>query len=214
MNMEFSLKVLVVDDEPLVRGLLAEILESLGYDVRACSSAADARTIAKPFDPDVAILDIDLGPGPNGFDLELALRATNPQMAIVFLSNVPSPKMVGVSPSSLPKNAAYLLKGNMGDSRALVEAITLASRGFGGKMRDDLTARHQLSGLSRSQFEVIEMVSRGLSNEEIADLRGTSVRAVRMIVARAFKAIGIDSPRGAGRVRAALSFLKVAGIPK
>jgi DNA-binding NarL/FixJ family response regulator len=212
--MEFSLKVLVVDDEPLVRGLLSEILESLRYEVMAASDAADARAIAKSFDPDVALLDIDLGEGPNGFDLELALRHTNPQLAIVFLSNIPSPKMVGVSPTSLPKNAAYLLKSNMGDSRALVEAITLASRGFGGKMRDDLNARHQLSGLSRSQFEVIEMVARGLSNDEIATVRGTSVRAVRMIVARAFSAMGIDNPRGAGRVRAALSFLKVAGIPK
>jgi DNA-binding NarL/FixJ family response regulator len=212
--MEFSLKVLVVDDEPLVRGLLAEILESLGYEVKACSNAADARSIAKAFDPDVAILDIDLGAGPNGFDLEISLRSSNPQMAIVFLSNVPSPKMVGVSPSSLPKHAAYLLKSNMGDSSALVDAITMASRGFGGKLRDDLNSRHELSSLSRSQFEVIEMISRGLSNEEIAGLRGTSVRAVRMIVARAFRAMGIDSPRGAGRVRAAISFLKVAGIPK
>jgi DNA-binding NarL/FixJ family response regulator len=212
--MEFSLKVLVVDDEPLVRGLLSEILESLRYEVMAASNTADARAIAKNFDPDVALLDIDLGEGPNGFDLELALRHTNPQLAIVFLSNIPSPKMVGVSPASLPKDASYLLKSNMGDSRALVEAITLASRGFGGKLRDDLNAKHQLSSLSRSQFEVIKMVARGLSNDEIATVRGTSVRAVRMIVARAFTAMGIDNPRGAGRVRAALSFLKVAGIPK
>lgn len=212
--MEFSLRVMVVDDEPLVRGLLTEVLASLGYEVAAASSAAEARTIAKSFDPDVAILDIDLGAGPNGFDLELGLRHTNPQLAIVFLSNIPSPKMVGVSPKSVPKKAAYLLKSNMGDSKALAEAINKASRGDGGSMRDDLQARHELSGLSRSQFEVVELVARGMSNEEIAEIRGTSVRAVRMIVARAYKAMGIESPRSAGRVKAAISFLKVAGIPK
>jgi DNA-binding NarL/FixJ family response regulator len=58
------------------------------------------------------------------------------------------------------------------------------------------------------------MVARGLSNEEIAIARGTSVRAVRMIVARAFKSMGIESPRGAGRVKAALSFLRVSGSVK
>lgn len=209
--MKFSLRVLVVDDEPLVRGLLAEVLASMGFEVEAASSAAQARSVAKSFDPDIAILDVDLGPGPNGFDLELGLRHSNPQLAIVFLTNIPSPKMVGVSPKSLPKNAAYLLKSNMGDPAELASAISQASRGFGGSLRDDLKARHELSGLSRSQFEVIEMVARGMSNEEIALARGTSVRAVRMILSRAFKSMGIPSPRGAGRVKAALSFLKVTG---
>lgn len=212
--MEFSLKVLVVDDEPLVRGLLAEVLTSMGYEVQSAVDAASAREVAKRFDPDIAILDVDLGQGPNGFDLESGLRHTNPQLAIVFLSNIPSPKMVGVSPKSIPKNAAYLLKSNMGNARSLANAINQASRGFGGSMRDDLTTRHDLSGLSRSQFEVIEMVARGMSNEEIADVRGTTVRAVRMIIARAFRAMGIPSPRGAGRVKAALSFLKVTGSAK
>lgn len=214
MTMEFSLKVLVVDDEPLVRGLLSEVLSSMGYEVQSANDAPSAREVAKRFDPDIAILDIDLGAGPNGFDLETGLRHTNPQLAIVFLSNMPSSKMVGVSPKSIPKNAAYLLKSKMGDSASLAFAINQASRGFGGLMRDDLLARHELSGLSRSQFEVIEMVARGLSNEEIAIARGTSVRAVRMIVARAFRAMGIDSPRGAGRVKAALSFLRVSGAVK
>jgi len=212
--MEFNLRVMVVDDEPLVRGLLTEVLSSLGYEVVAASSAAEARAVAKSFDPDVAILDIDLGAGPNGFDLELGLRHTNPQLAIVFLSNIPSPKMVGVSPKSVPKRAAYLIKSNMGDPKALAEAINAASRGDGGSLRDDLQVRHELSGLSRSQFEVVELVARGMSNEEIAQIRGTSVRAVRMIVARAYKAMGIESPRSAGRVKAVISFLKVAGIPK
>lgn len=212
--MEFSLRVMVVDDEPLVRGLLAEVLRSLGFEVSVAGSAAEARALSKSFDPDVAILDVDLGEGPNGFDLEVALRHTNPQMAIVFLTNIPSSKLVGVSPKSIPKKAAYLLKSNMGDSKILAHAIDQASRGHGGEIRDDLVARHNLSGLSRSQFEVIELVARGLSNEEIASLRGTSERAVRMLVARAYKEMGIESGSGSTRVKAALNFLKVAGIRK
>lgn len=212
--MEFSLRVMVVDDEPLVRGLLTEVLKSVGYEVAAAASSAEARVLAKSFDPDVAILDVDLGEGPTGFDLELGLRHSNPQLAIIFLSNIPSSKLVGVSPKSIPKTASYLLKSSMGDSRVLSEAINRASRGRGGEIREDLIARHNLSGLSRSQFEVIELVARGLSNDEIAMMRGTSVRAVRMLVARAYKVMGIESQRGSARVKAALNFLKVAGLPK
>lgn len=212
--MEFSLRVMVVDDEPLVRGLLTEVLKSVGYEVAAAATSAEARVLAKSFDPDVAILDVDLGEGPTGFDLELGLRHSNPQLAIIFLSNIPSSKLVGVSPKSIPKTASYLLKSSMGDSRVLSEAINRASRGRGGEIREDLIARHNLSGLSRSQFEVIELVARGLSNDEIAMMRGTSVRAVRMLVARAYKVMGIESQRGSARVKAALNFLKVAGLPK
>jgi CheY-like chemotaxis protein len=67
--MEFKLQVLIVDDEPLVRSLLTEVIKSLGYEAKAAESAAEARKICQSFDADVAIIDVDLGPGPNGFDL-------------------------------------------------------------------------------------------------------------------------------------------------
>jgi DNA-binding response OmpR family regulator len=67
--MEFKLRVLIVDDEPLVRSLLTEVIKSLGYEAKAAESAAEARKICQSFDADVAIIDVDLGPGPNGFDL-------------------------------------------------------------------------------------------------------------------------------------------------
>jgi two-component system, NarL family, nitrate/nitrite response regulator NarL len=213
-GMQFSLKVLVVDDEPLVRGLLTEVLSSMGYEVAAASDAASAQLQAKRFDPDIAILDVDLGSGPNGFDLEASLRHSNPQLETVFLTNVPSPKVLGVSPSSLSKKVGYLHKSNMGDSAKLSEVIRQVSRGFGASYRDDQITKQQLGGLSRSQFEVIEMVARGLSNEEIAELRETSVRAVRRIIARAYQTMGIPNARGAGRVKAALNFLRISGSIK
>ncbi len=64
----------MVDDEPLVRSLLTEVVKTLGYEVRAAESAADARKTCQSFDADVAIIDVDLGAGPNGFDLAANLR--------------------------------------------------------------------------------------------------------------------------------------------
>ena len=69
LPVEFKLRVLIVDDEPLVRSLLTEVVKSLGYDAKSADSASDARKICQSFDADVAIIDVDLGPGPNGFDL-------------------------------------------------------------------------------------------------------------------------------------------------
>mgnify|MGYP000216881390 CR=1 FL=1 len=65
--------VLVVEDDRLTLGLLAETLAQSGFVVGAAASAAAARRLWDQMDPDAVVLDIDLGPGVNGFDLADAL---------------------------------------------------------------------------------------------------------------------------------------------
>ena len=213
--MEFKLRVLVVDDEPLVRSLLTEVVKTLGYEVRAAESAADARKICQTFDADVAIIDVDLGPGPNGFDLAATLRALNSAIAIIFLTNLVEPKLAGRSGKDLPSGYAYLVKSRLSDTATLNEVIRQVSRGKGGDYRDDLQANNPLSELSRSQLDVIRLLAQGKSNEEIAEIRGTTVRAVRMILVRAFQALGIEEDAGPEkRVQAAIKYLKTTGQAK
>jgi DNA-binding NarL/FixJ family response regulator len=213
--MEFKLRVLIVDDEPLVRSLLTEVIKSLGYDTRSAESAADARKICQTFDADLAIIDVDLGPGPNGFDLAANLRALNQAIAIIFLTNLAQPKLVGRSGKDLPTGYAYLVKSRMGDTATLDEIIKQVSRGRGSEYRDDLIVENPLSELSRSQLDVVRLLAQGKSNEEIAEIRGTTVRAVRMILVRAFQALGINEDAGPEkRVQAAIKYLKTAGPVK
>ena len=56
--------MLIVDDEPLVRSLLTEVVKSLGYEAKSAESASDARKNCQAFDSDVAIIDVDLGGQP------------------------------------------------------------------------------------------------------------------------------------------------------
>ena len=213
--MEFKLRVLVVDDEPLVRSLLTEVIKTLGYEVRAAESAADARKICQSFDADVAIIDVDLGAGPNGFDLAANLRAINSAIAVIFLTNLVEPTLAGRSGKDLPTGYAYLVKSRMGDTATLNEVIKQVSRGKGSDYRDDLAALNPLSELSRSQLDVVRLLAQGKSNEEIAETRGTTVRAVRMILVRAFQALGIDEDAGPEkRVQAAIKYLKTVGLTK
>lgn len=210
--MEFKLRVLIVDDEPLVRSLLTDVVKSLGYETRSAESASDARKICQSFDADVAIIDVDLGPGPNGFDLAANLRAINSAIAIVFLTNLVEPKLAGRTGKDLPSGYAYLVKSRMGDVANLDEIIRLASRGRGNEFRDDLQAQNPLAELSRSQLDAVRLLAQGKSNEEIAEIRGTTVRAVRMILVRAFQALAIDEDAGPEkRVQAAIKYLKTAG---
>ena len=57
--------VLVVEDDSLLRELLASALESKGYEVHSAGNVTDAKRIFRDIDPDGVVLDVDLGPGPN-----------------------------------------------------------------------------------------------------------------------------------------------------
>lgn len=209
------MKILAVDDEGLVLTLLAETLKAQGYDVQTASDAATARKVASAFDPDLAILDVDLGVGPDGFDLATTLKHSNPALAIIFLTNVAEPRLAGKSPKSLPAGYGYLLKSKLGDSKALTAAIQGVARGGGKNFRDNLATDYPLGGLSRSQLQVIQLLAQGKSNEDIALIRNTTVRAVRLILVRAFKVMGIPEQGGPERrVQAAVEYLKVTGFTR
>lgn len=210
----FDRKVLVVEDEPLLRSLIAANLEADGFEVVAVGSAAEARKVVDNFDPDVALLDIELGSGPTGVDLALILRSHLPAIGLVFLTHIPEPRVVGIDNKKIPKNAAYLNKERIADHEVVRAAIEAALRDkVRANFRDD-KKEHALVDVSRSQLAVLQMVALGMSNSQIAEERGTSVRAVENLVKRAFIAAGIDLESGGNpRVAAVREYIKVAGLP-
>ena len=144
------------------------------------------------------------------------MRRKHPEIALVFLTHIPEPRVVGIDNRSIPRNAAYLVKDRMADPGVLRQAIEAAVRDRVSKdFRDDKNVQHQLSEVSRSQLAVLQMVALGLSNQQIAAERGTTVRAVENLVKRAFEAAGIDLETSNNpRVTAAREFIKVAGKPR
>ena len=77
--------LLVVDDEPELRGLLAEYFGRHGFAVRTAQDAAQARSLIAAARPDLAVLDINM-PGENGLSLARWLREMHPQVSIVMLT--------------------------------------------------------------------------------------------------------------------------------
>jgi DNA-binding NarL/FixJ family response regulator len=211
--MSIQRSILVVEDDPLLRSLLASKLAADGFMVATAANAAEAKTQAKKVDPDLAVLDIELGDGPNGLELSQMLSAMNQGIAFVFLTNLPEPKLIGLDSKKIPKSAAYLQKGRMLDPKLLSEAIEAALREkVGSEFRHDKTAKHQFSALSRSQLEVMRLLASGLSPNQIAEQRGTTVRAVRNLLARALQAAGLsENLEGNARAIAIREYLKVAG---
>lgn len=209
-------KVLVVEDESILRSLVSSQLTSQGYEVQTATSAAEARTVAESFRPDVYCLDIELGKGATGIDLAHAIRTTDPRASIVFLTNIPEPRFIGADAKSIPRDAAYLYKPRINDPSELAIAIESARRKkVDSKLRDDKNPTHDLKNVSRSQLDVLHMVALGMSNAEIANARGTTLRAVENLINRACEAANIQKDFGSNqRVKAARTFIRVAGLPE
>jgi DNA-binding response OmpR family regulator len=79
-------RMLVVEDDPIVRDLLVTVLRTEGYEAVAAPDASSAIKQAKTFRPDLALIDVRLGTGPDGFSVARRLRE-DADPALLFLTS-------------------------------------------------------------------------------------------------------------------------------
>ncbi|HEX6135622.1 MAG TPA: sigma-54 dependent transcriptional regulator [Longimicrobiales bacterium] len=77
--------ILIVDDEPNIRRLLASLLEAEGHACRTAASGEDGLVSVADHEPDVVLLDLAL-PGASGLEVLAALRTTHPALPVVMMS--------------------------------------------------------------------------------------------------------------------------------
>lgn len=209
--------VVIVEDDAFLRSLLAEYLENAGFLVTTAGTAADARRAIKSVDPDAVVLDIDLGPGPNGLDIGEALLAHSADISVVYLTGLSDVRFIDENKNKVHPRAAYLNKTRIEDGTVLVDALesVLQEKDIAA-YRHDKDGTRPLAHLSQTQIQILKMVAEGKTNQQIATLRQRSLSATEGTIARAFNALGIDlSSEGNSRVLAARTFLAQSGlVPK
>lgn len=208
----FTRHVLIVEDEALLRDLLAQTLAARGFTVATAATASQARSVFDDGDFDAIIVDINLGLGLDGFDLAEALVRDNPGLGVVFLTNLPDARFSGNESRTVFRGAAYLRKQQLLDSNELVDALDAVLVGrVGANLRHDQNPARPLANLSRMQFEVLRMVAQGLSNQQIAEDRNRTVGSVESMLTRIFVLLGIDATADRNaRVAAARAYLEAS----
>ena len=78
-------QVLIVDDEPNIRDLLATSLRFAGYEIQTAANGAQAVAAVTESEPDIILLDVML-PDMNGFSVTKKLRSAGIQAPILFLT--------------------------------------------------------------------------------------------------------------------------------
>jgi DNA-binding NtrC family response regulator len=82
-------RVLIVDDEETISKTLTTIFTDHSYQVRAVRSAEEAIDVLAEWEPDLALLDVNL-PKMNGVELAVALKTSHPNCRVLLLSGHPS----------------------------------------------------------------------------------------------------------------------------
>lgn len=202
--------VLIVDDDKFVRTSLHSALSNSGFDISGTvSSAKEALAISSSTLVDVALLDLDLGIGPTGFDLALALRKVNPQMGIVFLTSFQDPRFASISGVTAPRGSRYLVKSEIENISQVISTILQTKH---RPFNENVNHINKFEKLTDLQIEVWREVSEGLSSSEIAARRNISEKAVEAILARIYTFLEIKKEKSNNpRILLANSFKKFSG---
>jgi two-component system, NarL family, nitrate/nitrite response regulator NarL len=201
-----EIRILVVDDHPLVREGIRGALSVPGFVVIAdVGSAEEALAIAREEQPDVVVMDITL-PGMNGIEAVEALRRERPGTRVLMLSVHDHPEYVLESVRA--GASGYLRKDSLpAELREAVRTVhagrTAFQSGRSGTAEATapiLTAAAQrLDLLTRRERDVLVGIASGKSNKEIAAGLELSVRTVESYRETLMSKLGIRTTAGLTR---------------
>ena len=185
-------RLILVEDDAFTRATLGDALILQGFDVKArVATAAEALAAQVEHAPQVAVLDLDLGIGPTGIDVAIALRHKNPQIGIVFLTTYKDPRLIESNLPTLPEGAIYLNKLEMNSTSAIAGQISAAIMKPLMRRSFPWMRNSPLSALSTLQIEIMKEIAEGASTSEIAKSRGVSEQAIDKSISRISKHLGL-----------------------
>jgi CheY-like chemotaxis protein len=124
-----KLNVMLVEDDDFTRSTVKSALIGQGLNiVYDTALVKEGIEFAKKNRPDVAVLDYNLGKGPNGIDLANQLRKMQPEIGIVLLTAFLNPAELDSKISQLPTGSRYLVKHSVSDIKILVKEIIQSSK--------------------------------------------------------------------------------------
>ena len=198
MSQAKSIKLIIVDDHPMVRhGIKTMLL--IFDDIRVIGEAgngSEALALCEETEPDVILMDVVM-PGMDGLETTRAILARYPQVKIIVLTTFPEKELVR---SALEAGAVgYLLKDAPIDT--LGGAIRSASAGQSTLAPEAAQALIQAKAsppelgydLTPREREVLALIVEGLSNDEIADRLVVSTNTVRKHVSACISKLGASN---------------------
>ena len=219
MTQPAPIRVLVGEDQPIVREGIVHVLADSGFEV--IGTAGDARDLvrkARSGRPDVVVTDIQMPPdhADDGLRAALEIRSALPGVGVLVLSQFLEDRYAFDLVADGAQGVGYLLKEKVGDLHVFTDAVRRVADG-GSALDPDVVARlvgrrrrsSPLDSLTKRETEVLSLIAEGYSNAGVARELVVTVAAVERHVTSIFDKLGLQqSPDQHRRVLAVLNYLQ------
>jgi DNA-binding NarL/FixJ family response regulator len=211
------MRVMLVEDQVLLREGLAGLFRDAGHDViDSLGDAARLTELVAAQDPDVVVLDIRLPPTytDEGTRAAAGIKAAHPATGVLLLSqHVETAHTVGLVAQG---GFGYLLKDRVLDVADFLAAVDRVAKGGSaldpyvvGQLLRRTEGRRGLADLTDREHEVLRLIAQGLTNAGVARRLFLSERTVEAHVRRLLGKLDIaDSDDTHRRVLAVLTYLR------
>ena len=184
-------RILVVEDDGFTRMLLCSQLRELGHEVVGeTANCAEGIASAAVTRPDVVLVDLDLGLGPNGVDLAYGVRRLLPGVGILLLTTYVDIRLIGDF-RPLPAGTIFMVKRALTHVESLATAIAMSVDPAAHRRLVDLHGDGSLNSLRDGQVELMRLIACGYTNAEIAKLRFLREASVGKATARLLRQLDL-----------------------
>jgi len=212
------MRVVLADDEALLREGLARLLAEVGVDVVGrCDDAPSLLRSIGLTRPDVAIVDIRMPPTHTDEGLVAAaeIRRRHPDVGVLVLSHYLESRYAMRLLEDTPERAGYLLKERVSDVVILADALRRIDEGecvIDPTIVSRLMTRRRstpLDDLTPREHEVLGLIAEGHSNRAICEQLVLGTKTIEAHIHQIFLKLGLpESTAQHRRVLAVLTFLR------
>jgi DNA-binding NarL/FixJ family response regulator len=213
------MRVVIADDEVLLREGLDRLLTEAGFDVVGkVGTAGELREKVRLTRPDVAIVDIRMPPTHTDEGLVAAqeIRESQPEVGVLVLSHYLEARYALRLLEQHPGGVGYLLKERVSDLAVLTDALARLHDGecvvdptIVARLVSRARAANPVDQLTNREREVLALIAEGRSNKGICDRLFLSPKTVEAHVKHIFMKLGVtESADDHRRVLAVIAFLR------
>ena len=192
-HMKTKIRILLADDHLVVRMGIASIL-SFEKDIEVIGetdNGADAVRLTRELKPDVVLMDLKM-PQLNGADATMQIHAANPGIKVLILTTFGTSAELKTA-MDCGASGALLKNSSQAEIINAIREVVSGKCVMSYEIQHGIEELKSVPKMSQRQLEILNLVAKGFSNKEIADILGVSLETIKDHIKKILVRMGVSS---------------------